>query len=171
MFQINNIAQYTLCDGVKHCAIVVERNLIMWKWPVIIVRDCFFMTNHNALIVHSVREYPMSFYFVCAKVNVQDHLNNSTLKSMHGLKYVLNLDWIRTPEFVMKTTDSVYLNVPLLSRMIFDSPNYRYYSFTCHTRLRDNQGVCAQRKITSYQSKLNSLVSFLGTQKKDQIAT
>ena len=108
----------------------------------------------------------MSFYFVCAKVNVQDHLNNSTLKSMHGLKYVLNLDWIRTPEFVMKTTDSVYLNVPLLSRMIFDSPNYRYYSFTCHTRLRDNQGVCAQRKITSYQSKLNSLVSFLGTHTK-----
>ena len=33
VFQINNIAHrqmyVTLCNGVKHCAIVVERNLIM----------------------------------------------------------------------------------------------------------------------------------------------
>ena len=70
------------------------------------------------------------------QVNVMEHLNNATLKSMLGLKYVLDVDWIQPPEFVMKTTDNLYLNVPLLSRMVFDTPNYRYI-FTRHTKLGD----------------------------------
>lgn len=68
------------------------------------------------------------------QVDYVEHYNNNTLKSLHGLKYVLNVDWITNPEFVMKTDDDIYINLPLLTNMLFNSPDYRSNSTSVHRR-------------------------------------
>ena len=55
-----------------------------------------------------------------------EHANNNTLKTILALKYIFSLDWEgHYPEFVMKTDDDIYLNVPLLHKTIFGNDDYK----------------------------------------------
>ena len=54
------------------------------------------------------------------QVDYIEHANNNTLKTLNAFKYILNLDWNKNfPEFVMKTDDDVYLNLPMLGQILF----------------------------------------------------
>jgi hypothetical protein len=54
------------------------------------------------------------------QVDYVEHANNNTLKTLHAFKYILNMNWNNNfPEFVMKTDDDVYLNLPMLNQILF----------------------------------------------------
>ena len=63
--------------------------------------------------------------YQCCQVDYIEHANNNTLKTVLALKYVFSLDWDgHYPEFVMKTDDDIYLNVPLLSQILFEKEEF-----------------------------------------------
>jgi hypothetical protein len=66
-------------------------------------------------------EHEQQLYCDILQVDIVDHPYNETLKTMHFIKYVTNLQWVNPPEFIMKTDDDIYLNLPLLSSIIFDT--------------------------------------------------
>ena len=67
----------------------------------------------------------MQLYTNTYKVDYIEHANNNTLKTVLALKYVFSLDWDgHYPEFVMKTDDDIYLNVPLLSQILFEKEEF-----------------------------------------------
>ena len=58
------------------------------------------------------------------QVDYFEHANNNTLKTLHTFKYILNIDWNgQFPDFVMKTDDDIYINLPLLDELIFSDPD------------------------------------------------
>ena len=58
------------------------------------------------------------------QVDYFEHANNNTLKTLHTFKYILNIDWNGLyPDFVMKTDDDIYINLPLLDELIFSDPD------------------------------------------------
>jgi hypothetical protein len=59
-------------------------------------------------------------------VDYIEHANNNTLKTILALKYIFSLNWDgHYPEFVMKTDDDIYLNIPLLSEVLFEKDDFR----------------------------------------------
>ena len=43
------------------------------------------------------------------------------MQTLQAFKYLLNIDWKENfPEYVMKTDDDVYLNLPFLSSILFN---------------------------------------------------
>jgi hypothetical protein len=60
-------------------------------------------------------------------VDYIEHANNNTLKTLLALKYIFSVDWNgHYPEYVMKSDDDVYINIPLLSKILFDSNEFKY---------------------------------------------
>jgi len=54
------------------------------------------------------------------QVDFIEHPNNNTLKTILALKYILTINWAeKPPEYVMKTDDDVYLNLPLYKKVLF----------------------------------------------------
>jgi hypothetical protein len=48
------------------------------------------------------------------------------LKTVLALKYIFSVNWDgHYPEFVMKSDDDVYINIPLLSKLLFDSNDFK----------------------------------------------
>ena len=67
----------------------------------------------------------MQLFTNAYKVDYIEHANNNTLKTVLALKYVFSLDWDgHYPVFVMKTDDDIYLNVPLLSQILFEKEEF-----------------------------------------------
>ena len=61
----------------------------------------------------------MKFIFIT--VNFEEHANNNTLKTLHALKYLIqgaNGSILNLPEFVMKTDDDIYVNLPNIMRIL-----------------------------------------------------
>ena len=57
-------------------------------------------------------------------VNYEEHVNNNTLKTLHAMKYLTekaNGSMSNLPEFIMKTDDDIYVNIPNLLHMLGNS--------------------------------------------------
>jgi hypothetical protein len=62
----------------------------------------------------------------CFQIDYIEHANNNTLKTVLALKYIFSVNWDgHYPEFVMKSDDDVYINIPLLSKLLFDSNDFK----------------------------------------------
>ncbi len=56
-------------------------------------------------------------------VDMVEHYNNLTLKTMHTLKYFRNVDHFESPppKFLFKVDDDVFLNLPVLVNQLLDN--------------------------------------------------
>jgi hypothetical protein len=75
----------------------------------------------------SSRKIPKASFL---QVDSLESYGNNTLKSLHGLKYVLGLDWSRLngngkpPKFLFRADDDIYLNLPLVKKLIIDNTEW-----------------------------------------------
>ena len=75
----------------------------------------------------SVYLYNSNIQIFCLQVDYIEHANNNTLKTILALKYIFSLNWdSKFPEFVMKSDDDIYINIPLLSQLLFSSEQFRW---------------------------------------------
>ena len=70
--------------------------------------------------------YDIRFFFFV--VNFEEYHSNITLKTIHAMKYLMeksNGSVINLPQFVMKTDDDIYLNIPNLVQMLRNIPQLK----------------------------------------------
>ena len=83
-------------------------------------------SGNDADNIQTKIEAESQLYGDILQVDYIENYNNNTLKSLHALKFVLNVNWgEQHPEFIMKCDDDVYINLPQLSQRLFDSGKYK----------------------------------------------